>query len=80
MNTVIDDLIYEIDKKLGDKPLIPLPFLMKLGLAKSPTALHNMIARGDLQAIRLGGRYLVPRKCVLDMVRKSFANSQENQT
>lgn len=75
MTTTIDDLIHEIDVRLGDKALIPLSSLVKLGLARSPTALLAMIKRGDLPAIRLGGRYLIPKNSVLELVRQNLCKN-----
>ena len=74
--TSIDDAISEVSEKLGDNPFVTIRDLINVGIAKSPTALFAMIKRGDLQAVRMGGRYIIPKNAVLDLIRQNVCKSQ----
>lgn len=71
-----DNLIADLISHLGEKPYFTGQFLIEIGLFGSQTALAQALKRGDLPTIRISPkRQVVPRKAVIEYVRKNLAES-----
>lgn len=71
-----DDVIGEIDKKLGDLSFLTLPQLKELGVFGSLSAIRRVLREGKLTFVRVSPRRcLIPKSSILKYLHKHLSNS-----
>lgn len=77
MSTI--DLLAEFNQLLGERPYFGISTLTQLGLFGSNSAATAAIRRGELIAVRMGKRFVIPRSSALDYFRKNLTGDSQNE-
>ena len=65
----MDEVYLELFK--GYKDIVEIPQLLKMLNISRPTA-YDLIQSGRIPAFKIGGKYKIPKKCVIDFLFESM--------
>ena len=67
----MEDVYLELFK--GYKDILDVPQLTKMLDISKPTA-YDLIQSGSIPAFKIGGKYKIPKRCVIDFLLESMDN------
>jgi hypothetical protein len=71
---LIDGLVKELNKKIGDRTFFTLPELVSLGLFGIVQTARHALKEGELPFIRISERRcVIPRTALLDYIRSNIS-------
>ncbi len=72
MSLLIDNIILELDRQLGDQLFVTIGLLLNLGIFGSTSAARAAIQHGLLPYVRVGPkRIVIPKSAVLAYIKQN---------
>ncbi|HEY4831642.1 MAG TPA: hypothetical protein VIH61_03680 [Waddliaceae bacterium] len=73
---LIDGMIEEVNKKLGDRSFYTIPELVSLGLFGTVQAAREALKNGRISFIRVSERRcVIPRKCLVQYLKNNYVQT-----
>lgn len=70
---LIDELVQEVDKKLGNRSFYTLPQLVSLGLFGTVQTARKALKNGELPFVRPSPRRcVIPRQCLIQYLKSTI--------